>query len=167
MKSLYFVLSACFFYGIISEKDCLDSPESNCRSQKDQCFDSSIQFVCPQTCGVCNAICKDYNSNCLTEESQCILNNNLLDECPKTYAKCDVCEDLIDSSICETKLSECAQNQMKYACRKSCKHCEDKCNDVGSHDLCSEHVRRGDCEKNEAVKRMCRKSCELCEVEQC
>ncbi|XP_040565555.1 uncharacterized protein [Lepeophtheirus salmonis] len=170
MKSKYLVLIACFFRGIngiVLEMECLDDSKRSCEGKENQCFEPYQQYTCPETCGACNTTCKDYKGICFNEESQCTINSNLLYECPKTCAKCDVCEDLIDSSICETRLSECALKKMKYACRKSCKYCKDACNDVGSHDFCDVHVRRGDCEKNETVKRMCRKSCELCEIEQC
>ncbi|XP_040565556.1 uncharacterized protein [Lepeophtheirus salmonis] len=170
MRSLYLVLIACFFQGIngiISETECLDNSESVCNGLQEQCTQLSYLYTCPETCGVCKAICKDYNANCFNEDSQCTINENHAKECPKTCATCDVCEDLIDSSICENKKSDCADNHMKYVCKKTCKYCEDTCNDVASNELCKSHVSRGDCENNEAVKRMCRKSCNFCEIEQC
>uniref|UniRef100_A0A0K2U9U8 Putative LOC100208799 [Hydra vulgaris] n=1 Tax=Lepeophtheirus salmonis TaxID=72036 RepID=A0A0K2U9U8_LEPSM len=170
MNSFYLVLMACFFQGIngkISATECVDDSEQSCKSQESRCFIPSVQFSCPQTCGVCNARCKDYKGDCSVEEMQCGYNLTFPIECPKTCAKCDVCEDLIDTAICMESLDDCTNAYMRYACRKTCLYCIDSCNDVGSEDFCNIQKLSGSCENNEVVKKMCKKTCNICEFEQC
>nr|XP_040575997.1 uncharacterized protein LOC121124863 [Lepeophtheirus salmonis] len=145
----------------------MDDSEILCQRQEGSCYIPSFQFSCPHTCGICNAQCKDYNGGCSVENMQCGYNTTFVSECPKTCATCDECEDLIDTSICNESLKDCANAYMRYACRKTCLYCVDSCNDVGSDNFCNIQKLSGSCTNNEVVKNMCKKTCNICELEQC
>ncbi|CAB4058551.1 unnamed protein product [Lepeophtheirus salmonis] len=170
IASLFICSTFCVAQRFITESSCEDRNSTECqifvKEYPSYCFNPSNHHPCAESCGVCKAKCKDYHSACM-RDAKILCFDGRDYHCPKMCGNCNVCEDLVHSSLCRKSQDRCKEDpNIRYSCRKTCKICSDDqlCNDAMPDVAysCSLFERKGYCIHpmySETMKKMCRKTC--------
>nr|XP_040579798.1 uncharacterized protein LOC121128284 isoform X2 [Lepeophtheirus salmonis] len=101
IASLFICSTFCVAQRFITESSCEDRNSTECqifvKEYPSYCFKPSNHHPCAESCGVSK--CKDYHSACM-RDAKIICFDGRDYHCPKMCGNCNVCEDLVHSSLC-------------------------------------------------------------------